>query len=60
MEVMMAKKRMKVAEIPIPCIKRVGKSKWDMSWGTMWKIRNYINKNKGCLQGLDVVRYPDI
>ena len=60
MEVKMAKKRMKVAEIPIPCVRRVGKSKWDMSWGTMWKIRNYIKKNQNCLQGLTVVRYPNI
>ena len=60
MEVEMAKKKMKVAEIPIPCIKRVGKSKWDRSWGTMWKIRNYIKRNEDCLQGLEVVRYSNI
>jgi glycosyltransferase involved in cell wall biosynthesis len=39
MEVKMAKNKMKVIEIPIPCIKRVGRSKWDSSWGTIWKIR---------------------
>jgi len=57
MEVKMAQNRMKVIEIPIPCIKRVGRSKWDSSWGTMWKIRNYIKSNEKYLKDLIVVKY---
>ena len=57
MEVKMAKKKMKVVEIPIPCIKRVGRSKWDASWGTIWKIRKYIQRNEKYLQDLVVIRY---
>jgi len=57
MEVKMAKNKMRVIEIPIPCIKRVGRSKWDSSWGTMWRIRKYVKRNEKYLQDLDVVRY---
>jgi glycosyltransferase involved in cell wall biosynthesis len=57
MEVKMAKNKMHVIEIPIPCIKRVGRSKWDSSLGTMWKIRKYVKKNEKYLQDLDVIRY---
>ena len=57
MEVKMAKKKMKVIEIPIPCMKRVGRSKWDASWGTIWKIRKYIQRNEKYLQDLVVIRY---
>jgi glycosyltransferase involved in cell wall biosynthesis len=60
MEVEMAKRGMKVIEIPIPCIKRIGRSKWDLSWGTMWKIRKYIKRNEECLKNLNVVRYYHI
>ena len=46
MEVKMAKNKMCVIEIPIPCIKRIGRSKWDSSLGTMLRIRNYVKKNE--------------
>jgi len=58
MEIKMAKNKMKVIEIPIPCIKRIGRSKWNSSWGTMWKIRKYIQRNEKYLQDLVVIRYP--
>ena len=57
MEVNMAKNKMKVIEIPIPCIKRIGKSKWDSSLGTMLKIRKYVKTNEKYLQDLQVTRY---
>jgi hypothetical protein len=57
MEVKMAKNKMRVIEIPIPCIKRVGRSKWDSSLGTMWKIRKYVKKNEKYLQDVNVIRY---
>ena len=57
MEVKMAKNKMCVIEIPIPCIKRVGRSKWDSSLGTMLKIRKYVKRNEKYLQDLNVVRY---
>lgn len=57
MEVKMAKNKMKVIEIPIPCIKRIGRSKWDLSWGTLFKIRNYVKAYENYLQDLVVVRY---
>jgi len=57
MEVKMAKNKMRVIEIPIPCIKRVGRSKWDSSLGTMLKIVKYVKKNEKYLQDLQVVRY---
>jgi len=60
MEVKMAKNKMRVIEIPIPCIKRVGRSKWDSSLGTMWKIRQYVKRNEKYLQDLDVIRYLHI
>ena len=57
MEVKMAKNKMKVIEIPIPCIKRIGRSKWDSSWGTLFKIRKYVETNEKYLQDLVVIRY---
>jgi glycosyltransferase involved in cell wall biosynthesis len=57
MEVKMAKNKMKVIEIPIPCIKRIGRSKWDSSWGTLFRIRNYVKKNENYLKDLVVIRY---
>ena len=60
MEVKMAKNKMQVIEIPIPCIKRVGRSKWDSSLGTMWQIRKYVKKNEKYLQDLNVIRYLHI
>ena len=58
MEVKMAKNKMKVIEIPIPCIKRIGRSKWDSSWGTLLKIRKYVKRNEKYLKDLKVIRYP--
>lgn len=60
MEVKMAKNKMRVIEIPIPCIKRIGRSKWDASLGTMLKIIKYVNKNEEHLQDLQVTRYLNI
>jgi len=60
MEVEMAKRRMTVAEFPIPCIKRIGKSKWDFSWKTWWQITRYVHDNEKCLKNLNVVRYRNI
>ena len=60
MEVKMAKNKMRVIEIPIPCIKRIGRSKWDSSLRTMLKIREYVKKNEKYLQDLDVVRYLNV
>ena len=57
MEVKMAKNKMKVIEIPIPCIKRIGRSKWDSSWGTLFKIRKYVRTNEKYLQDLVVIRH---
>jgi len=57
MEVKMAKNKMKVIEIPIPCIKRIGRSKWDASWGTLFKIRNYVREYEKYLKDLVVIRY---
>lgn len=57
MEVKMARNKMKVIEIPIPCIKRIGRSKWDASWGTLFRIRNYVKLNEECLKDLVVIRY---
>jgi len=57
MEIKMAKNRMQVIEIPIPCIKRIGRSKWDSSLGTMLKIRKYVKRNEKYLQDLQVIRY---
>jgi len=57
MEVKMAKNKMRVIEIPIPCIRRIGRSKWDLSLGTMLKIIEYVKRNEKYLQDLDVVRY---
>jgi glycosyltransferase involved in cell wall biosynthesis len=60
MEVKMAKNKMRVIEIPIPCIKRVGRSKWDSSLRTMLKIRKYVIKNEKYLQDLHVIRYLNV
>ena len=57
MEVEMEKNKMQVIEIPIPCIKRIGRSKWDSSLGTMLKIRKYVKANEKYLQDLQVTRY---
>jgi dolichol-phosphate mannosyltransferase len=56
MEVKMAKNRMKVIEIPIPCVKRMGLSKFDKSWGTMLRMAMYASKNEKYLKTLNVVR----
>lgn len=60
MEVEMAKRRMTVAEIPIPCIKRIGRSKWDFSWRTWLQITRYVHENEKYLKNLNVVRYRNI
>ena len=60
MEVKMAKNRMKVIEIPIPCVRRIGRSKWDSSWGTLFKIRNYIKIHEKYLKDLIVTSYSHI
>jgi len=60
MEIEMAKRKMTVAEIPIPCVKRIGKSKWDFSWKTWLQISMYVKQNEMYLQNLNVVRYPNI
>jgi glycosyltransferase involved in cell wall biosynthesis len=57
MEIEMAKRRMTVAEIPIPCIKRIGQSKWDFSWKTWFEIMKYVRKNEKYLKDLNVVRF---
>jgi len=60
MEVKMAKNKMKVFEIPIPCVRRIGRSKWDSSWGTLFKIRKYIKIHEKYLKDLIVTSYPHI
>jgi glycosyltransferase involved in cell wall biosynthesis len=60
MEVKMAKNKMCVIEVPIPCIRRIGRSKWDASWRTMWKIRKYVKKNEKYLQELVVIKHPNV
>lgn len=60
MEVEMAKQGMTVAEIPIPCIKRIGRSKWDFSWKTWVQITRYVRKNEQYLRNLNVVRYGNV
>jgi hypothetical protein len=57
MEVKMARKKMHVVEIPIPCIKRIGRSKWDSSLRTILRIRKYILRNEKYLKDLNVIRY---
>ena len=57
MEVKMGKNKMQVIEIPIPCIKRIGRSKWDASFGTMLKIKKYVERNEKYLQDIQVTRY---
>jgi dolichol-phosphate hexosyltransferase len=60
MEVEMAKQKMTVAEIPIPCIKRIGQSKWDFSWKTWIQILKYVNENRDVLKKLKVVQFRNI
>ena len=60
MEIKMAKNKMQVIEIPIPCIRRIGRSKWDSSLGTMLKIRKYVKRNEKYLQDLQVTRYLNV
>ena len=60
MEVEMAKKQMTVAEIPIPCMKRIGQSKWDLSWKTWLQIRKYLQFNEKYLKNLKIQRYPNL
>jgi glycosyltransferase involved in cell wall biosynthesis len=60
MEVKMAKKKMKVIEIPIPCVRRIGRSKWDFSWRTLFKIRNYVQIHEEYLKDLVVTKYSHI
>ena len=60
MEVKMAKEKMKVIEIPIPCVKRIGRSKWDFSWKTLFKIRNYVQIHEEYLKDLVVTKYSHI
>jgi len=57
MEVKMAKNKMQVIEIPIPCIKRIGRSKWDSSLRTMLKIIRYVKANEKYLKDLQVTKY---
>jgi dolichol-phosphate mannosyltransferase len=58
MEVQMAKNRMSVAEIPIPCVeRRCGKSKFILNLRTMWRIRKYVKANAKYLNRLDVKSY---
>ena len=57
MEVIMAKKSMKVIEIPIPCIKRVGdKSKFIRNWRILFRMKDFIRENESYLKNLNVVR----
>ncbi len=60
MEVKMAKNKMRVIEIPIPCIKRLGRSKWDASLGTMLRIIKYVIANEKHLHNLQVTRCTNI
>jgi glycosyltransferase involved in cell wall biosynthesis len=60
MEVEMAKRRMNVAEIPIPCIKRIGQSKWDFSWKTWLQVIKYVRENEKYLKNLNAVKYRNI
>ncbi len=57
MEVKMAKNKMKVIEIPVPCFRRIGRSKFDSSWKTIWNMRRYVKLNEHHLKGLNVIRY---
>ena len=59
MEVSMAKNKMKVIEIPIPCLKRAGgRSKffYPRNWKTVWNMRKYVKQNEPYLKDLNVVR----
>jgi len=56
MEIEMAKRGMKVIEISIPCIKRVGgKSKFIGDWKILWRMRSFIKKNESYLKNLNIV-----
>jgi glycosyltransferase involved in cell wall biosynthesis len=58
MEVEMAKRGMKVAEIPIPYILRIGgKSKFIWNWKTIWEMKKYINDNEKYLSNLNIKQY---
>jgi len=57
MEVKMAKNKMKVIEIPIPCFRRIGRSKFDSSWKTIWNMRRYVKLNEHFLKGLNVIKF---
>ncbi len=56
MEVKMARNKLKVIEIPIPCIKRIGRSKFDLSWKTVWNMRRYVKSNEHYLKDLNVTK----
>jgi len=61
MEVAMAKKNMKVIEIPIPCLKRAGgRSKFITNWKILFRMRSFIKENESYLKNLNVVRYDRI
>jgi len=55
MEVKMARNKLKVIEIPIPCIKRIGRSKFDLSWKDIWNMRRYVKLNEHYLKNLNVI-----
>lgn len=58
MEVSMAKNKMKVIELPIPCLKRAGghsKFFYPRNWKTVWNMRKYVKQNEYCLKDLNVV-----
>jgi len=61
MEVAMAKKAMKVIEVPIPCLKRAGgRSKFITNWKILFRMRSFIKENESYLKNLNVVRYDRI
>ncbi|MEM2098593.1 MAG: glycosyltransferase family 2 protein [Candidatus Bathyarchaeia archaeon] len=60
MEVEMAKRGMQVAEVPVPCIKRIGQSKWDLSWKTWVQVIKYVRENEKYLKNLNVTQYKNI
>jgi glycosyltransferase involved in cell wall biosynthesis len=57
MEIKMAEMGFHVAEIPIPCIPRRGRSKFNWSWGDMFKIIRFIQSNSKHLDRLNVDVY---
>ncbi len=50
MEIKSIKNKFRIIEIPIPCIKRKGKSKYNTSFGQWIKMYKYIMKNKKTLE----------